>query len=177
MNRYIVTLTHNVSLYCFRKIVGKQRISESRPKKMRLYNPTLAACLVVNASANFLASRGASFEFHSLRMRYFTAMHGSSLVHHQPSRPWLFGFIIVWGAGVCKQNKWTSCSQFYTRHSPDDFLLFNKQPSNKVYNLIYKQLWTVYIPVTGSTQPREYNWGATWKKRQRLQSRKPRIRP
>jgi hypothetical protein len=29
---------------------------------------------------------------------------------------------------------------------------------------------------TGSTQPREYNWGATWKKQKRLRSRKPRIR-
>jgi hypothetical protein len=29
---------------------------------------------------------------------------------------------------------------------------------------------------TGSTQPHEYNWGATWKKKKRLQSRKPRIR-
>jgi hypothetical protein len=30
---------------------------------------------------------------------------------------------------------------------------------------------------TGFTQPREYNWGAIWKKKQRLRSRKPRIRP
>jgi hypothetical protein len=30
---------------------------------------------------------------------------------------------------------------------------------------------------TGSTQPLEYNWGATWKIKYRLQSRKPRIRP
>jgi hypothetical protein len=29
---------------------------------------------------------------------------------------------------------------------------------------------------TGSTQPREYNWGATWKKELLLRSRKPRIR-
>jgi hypothetical protein len=29
----------------------------------------------------------------------------------------------------------------------------------------------------GSTQPHEYNCRATWKKKQRLQSRKPRIRP
>jgi hypothetical protein len=29
---------------------------------------------------------------------------------------------------------------------------------------------------TGSTQPREYNWGATWKKQWRIRSRKPRIR-
>jgi hypothetical protein len=29
---------------------------------------------------------------------------------------------------------------------------------------------------TGSTQPHEYDWGATWKKEYRLQSRKPRIR-
>jgi hypothetical protein len=29
----------------------------------------------------------------------------------------------------------------------------------------------------GSTQPHEYNWGATWKKWQWLRSRKPRIRP
>jgi hypothetical protein len=28
---------------------------------------------------------------------------------------------------------------------------------------------------TGSTQPREYNWGATWKKKHRLWSRNPRI--
>jgi hypothetical protein len=30
---------------------------------------------------------------------------------------------------------------------------------------------------TGSTQPREYNWGATWKKNYRLRSRNPRLRP
>jgi hypothetical protein len=30
---------------------------------------------------------------------------------------------------------------------------------------------------TGSTQPREYNWGATWKKKWLLRSRKPRLRP
>jgi hypothetical protein len=30
---------------------------------------------------------------------------------------------------------------------------------------------------TGSTQPREYNWGATWKKKYRLRSRNPRLRP
>jgi hypothetical protein len=30
---------------------------------------------------------------------------------------------------------------------------------------------------TGSTQPRQYNWGATWKKKYRLRSRKPRLRP
>jgi hypothetical protein len=29
---------------------------------------------------------------------------------------------------------------------------------------------------TGSTQPREYNWGATWKKKYLLWSRKPRMR-
>jgi hypothetical protein len=29
---------------------------------------------------------------------------------------------------------------------------------------------------TGSTQPREYNWLATWKKKQRLRSRKSRLR-
>jgi hypothetical protein len=26
---------------------------------------------------------------------------------------------------------------------------------------------------TGSTQPRDHNWGATWMKEQRLRSRKP----
>jgi hypothetical protein len=31
--------------------------------------------------------------------------------------------------------------------------------------------------VTGSTQPREWNWGATWKKKWRLRSGKSRIRP
>jgi hypothetical protein len=30
---------------------------------------------------------------------------------------------------------------------------------------------------TVSTQPRKYNWGAAWKRKQRLRSRKPRIRP
>jgi hypothetical protein len=30
---------------------------------------------------------------------------------------------------------------------------------------------------TGSTQPCEYKWGATWKKKWRLRSRNPRIRP
>jgi hypothetical protein len=30
---------------------------------------------------------------------------------------------------------------------------------------------------TGSTQPREYKWGATWDKKWRLRSREPRIRP
>jgi hypothetical protein len=30
---------------------------------------------------------------------------------------------------------------------------------------------------TGSTQPREYNWGVTWKKKLRLQPRKQRLRP
>jgi hypothetical protein len=30
---------------------------------------------------------------------------------------------------------------------------------------------------TGSTQPLEYNWGATWKKKKWLRSRNPRIRP
>jgi hypothetical protein len=30
---------------------------------------------------------------------------------------------------------------------------------------------------TGSMQPREYNWGTTWKKKWRLQSRKSRLRP
>jgi hypothetical protein len=30
---------------------------------------------------------------------------------------------------------------------------------------------------TGSTQPRNYNWGATWKKKKRLRSIKPRLRP
>jgi hypothetical protein len=30
---------------------------------------------------------------------------------------------------------------------------------------------------TGSTQPREYNSGAAWKEKQRLRSRKLRIRP
>jgi hypothetical protein len=30
---------------------------------------------------------------------------------------------------------------------------------------------------TGSTQPREYNWGATWKKKRRFRSKNPRIRP
>jgi hypothetical protein len=74
-------------------------------------------------------------------------MHGSSLLHHQPSRPWLFYFIIVWGGGECKENKWTSCSQFYTCHSRDVFLVFNKQSSNKACNLINKQFWTVYVPV------------------------------
>jgi hypothetical protein len=29
----------------------------------------------------------------------------------------------------------------------------------------------------GSTQPREYNWGAACKKKKRLRSRKPRVRP
>jgi hypothetical protein len=29
---------------------------------------------------------------------------------------------------------------------------------------------------TGSTQPREYNWGATWKKKSRIRSKNPRIR-
>jgi hypothetical protein len=29
----------------------------------------------------------------------------------------------------------------------------------------------------GSIKPREYNWGATWKKKLRLRSRKPRLRP
>jgi hypothetical protein len=28
---------------------------------------------------------------------------------------------------------------------------------------------------TGSAQPREYNWGATWKKKERLRSRKTRL--
>jgi hypothetical protein len=32
-------------------------------------------------------------------------------------------------------------------------------------------------PGTGSTQPREYNCGAIWKKRQRLRSRNPTLRP
>jgi hypothetical protein len=32
-------------------------------------------------------------------------------------------------------------------------------------------------PVMGSTQPREYNWRAAWKEKQRLLSRNPRLRP
>jgi hypothetical protein len=62
MNHCIVIFEHNVSLYYFRKIAGKQCNSESRLKRLRLYNPTqAAACLVLNASANFLLPREAEY--------------------------------------------------------------------------------------------------------------------
>jgi hypothetical protein len=41
----------------------------------------------------------------------------------------------------------------------------------------YQIFWEVVGLERGPLKPREYNWGATWKKRQRLRSIKPRLRP
>jgi hypothetical protein len=64
--------------------------------------------------------------------------------------------LLLWSSG---QNSWLQIQRFRVRFSAlPHFLISNRSG-------------------TWSTQTCQYNWGATWKRLQRLQSRKPRIQP